>query len=288
MDSDAGHKKNNMFQALSRLFGGDADDQVTEDEIISMVNEGHEQGVLDAHEAEMIQNIFEMDEKNAGDIMTHRKNIVAISDDITLKEAILFMAEQSFSRFPVYQDSIDNIRGILHLKDAIKFHIRDQFDDQALKDIPGLLRSVRFIPETKGIQLLFRSMQAQKLQMVIVIDEYGQTAGLVSMEDILEEIVGNIQDEYDKETPMISRQSDGSYLMDGMAPLDDVKEVLSLDIEDEDLDTLNGLLISHLDRILQDGEQIHVTEWGYDFHILSVENKMIRLVHIKKMSEEKE
>ena len=272
-----------------RLLGVDPhalEQEVTEDEIISMVNEGHEQGVLDAREAEMIQNIFELDDKNAGDIMTHRKNIIGISGTTNLREAISFMVGEPVSRFPVYDESIDYITGILHFKDAMKFHTMGQYDDWLIKDIPGLLRAARFIPETRGINILFRNMQAEHLQMVIVVDEYGETAGLVAMEDILEEIVGNIQDEYDKDIPLIRGDANSGYLMDGMAHLDEVKDILEIQLEDEDYDTLNGLLISKLDRIPSDGEQAEITAYGYLFQILKVENKMIRLVKITKSKEE--
>lgn len=274
---------------LVRLLGIDPkslEQEVTEDEIISMVNEGHEQGVLDAREAEMIQNIFELDDKNAGNIMTHRKNIIGINGCMNLRDGIAFMVGESVSRFPVYEENIDNILGILHFKDAMKFHTMGSYDDWLIKDIPELLRSVRFIPETRGINDLFRTMQAEKLQMVMVVDEYGQTAGLVAMEDILEEIVGNIQDEYDNEVPLIREEPDGAYLMDGMAPLTEVSDVLDISLEEEEYDTLNGLLISRLDRIPSDGEKAQVKEWGYLFQILEVEDKMIRLVKITKSNEE--
>lgn len=272
-----------------RLLGIDPrslEQEVTEDEIISMVNEGHEQGVLDAREAEMIQNIFELDDKNAGDIMTHRKNIIGISGATNLRDAISFMVGEPVSRYPVYDGSIEYITGILHFKDAMKFHTMEKYDSWLIKDIPGLLRTARFIPETRGINLLFRSMQAEHLQMVIVVDEYGETAGLVAMEDILEEIVGNIQDEYDKDVQLIRGDADNGYLMDGMAPLSEVKDTLEITLEDEEYDTLNGLLISRLDRIPADGERFEIMAYGYLFQILKVENKMIRLVRITKSKEE--
>lgn len=272
-----------------RIFGIDPksfESEVTEDEIISMVNEGHEQGVLDAREAEMIQNIFEMDDKNAGDIMIHRKNIIGMDGAQDLNAAIAFMVGQPLSRFPVYLENIDNIIGILHFKDAMKFHTMGQYDNWLIKDIPGLIREAKFIPETRSINLLFRSMQSGKIQMVIVADEYGQTAGLVTMEDILEEIVGNIQDEYDKDVEFIRRDGD-ALLMDGMTPLTDVEDALGVSFDDT-YDTLNGLLISRLDRIPEDGEQAKIEENGYLFQIIEVKNKMIRLVKITKLQEEKE
>ena len=278
-----------LSTVVLKLLGVDisaSEENVTEEEIMSMVNEGHEQGVLDAREAEMIQNIFELDDKNAGDIMTHRKNIIGISGATNLRDAISFMVGEPVSRYPVYDGSIEYITGILHFKDAMKFHTMEKYDSWLIKDIPGLLRTARFIPETRGINLLFRSMQAEHLQMVIVVDEYGETAGLVAMEDILEEIVGNIQDEYDKDVQLIRGDADNGYLMDGMAPLSEVKDTLEITLEDEEYDTLNGLLISRLDRIPADGERFEIMAYGYLFQILKVENKMIRLVRITKSKEE--
>ncbi len=272
-----------------RMLGIDPkslESEVTEDEIISMVNEGHEQGVLDAGEAEMIQNIFELDDKNAGDIMTHRKNIIAIDGAQNLDTVIAFMAEQTLSRFPVYLDSIDNVIGILHFKDAMKFHTFGNYDKWLIKDIPDLIRPAKFIPETRGINLLFRSMQASKLQLVLVVDEYGQTAGLVTMEDILEEIVGNIQDEYDNDVELIRRDGDGCFLMDGMTPLPEAEETLGISFEGEEYDTLNGLLIARLDRIPEDGEMAEIREQGWLFQIIEVKNKTIHLVKISKLPEE--
>ena len=271
-----------------RILGIDPksfESEVTEDEIISMVNEGHEQGVLDAREAEMIQNIFEMDDKKAGDIMIHRKNIIGIDGAQDLNAALAFMVEQPLSRFPVYLENIDNIIGILHFKDAMKFHTMGKYDNWLIKDIPELIREAKFIPETRGINLLFRGMQSEKIQMVIVADEYGQTAGLVTMEDILEEIVGNIQDEYDKDVEFIRRDGNGDLLMDGMTPLADVEETLGVSF-DETYDTLNGLLISRLDRIPEDGEKAEITENGYLFQIIEVKNKTIHLVKITKLQQE--
>ena len=277
-----------IAKLAARPFGvafNQSEDPVTEEEIISMVNEGHEQGVLDAREAEMIQNIFEMDDKKAGDIMIHRKNIIGIDGAQDLNAALAFMVEQPLSRFPVYLENIDNIIGILHFKDAMKFHTMGKYDNWLIKDIPELIREAKFIPETRGINLLFRGMQSEKIQMVIVADEYGQTAGLVTMEDILEEIVGNIQDEYDKDVEFIHRDGNGDLLMDGMTPLADVEETLGVSF-DETYDTLNGLLISRLDRIPEDGEKAEITENGYLFQIIEVKNKMIHLVKITKLQQE--
>ena len=175
-------------------------ENVTEEDIKTMVNEGHEQGVLESSEAEMISNIFEFDDKEAGDIMTHRKNIVALDGSMTVREASRFvLKEASNSRFPVYGEDLDDIIGTVHIRDVL-VHAENPGEAQtALRLVPGMLRSAHFIPETRNINSLFKEMQSQKIHMEIVIDEYGQTAGLVTMEDILEEIVGNILDEYDED-----------------------------------------------------------------------------------------
>lgn len=281
-----------LSNLLARVFGVDPlsdTDDVTEEEIISMVNEGHEQGVLLASEAEMIHNIFEFGDKEAKDIMTHRKNIIALDGTSTFLEALEFIKENSYSRFPVYLENIDNIIGVLHIKEALTMSLEQSIHEKQVKDIDGLVRDVDFIPETRNINTLFTMMQAAKSHLVIVVDEYGQTSGIVAMEDILEEIVGNIEDEHDEEESMIERESDGSYLIDGLAPFEEVLEELGIEQEEdqkEEFETLNGFLISLIDKIPNDDEVFSTTAYGYLFEILSVENKMIRTVRVRKLPEE--
>ena len=277
--------------AILRMFGVNvsADDtDVTEEEIISMINEGHEQGVIQASEAEMISNIFELGDKEAQDIMTHRNNIVAIDGSVTLRDAIELMLEGQNSRYPVYEENIDHIIGILHLKDAMRFHSDEGRLHCPLREIEGLLREPCFVPQTKNIDELFRQMQAGKLQMVIVVDEYGQTDGLVAMEDILEEIVGNILDEYDQESGfLIEEKGEDEYVIEGKTPLEELEELLDISFSDEEFETLNGFLISRLDKIPEPDEQFDVDYSGYNFKILSVENKMIQSVLVRRLSSEK-
>ena len=274
---------------ILRIFGirdnGDETD-VTEEEIISMVNEGHEQGVIQASEAEMITNIFEFGDKEAQDIMTHRNTVVAIDADTILRDAITFMLEGKNSRYPVYEENIDHIIGILHLKDAMRFHADDEKMNCPLKNLEGLLREPCFVPQTKNIDELFREMQEGKLQMVIVVDEYGQTDGLVAMEDILEEIVGNILDEYDEDSEYIEQKSDDEYIIEGKTPLEELEESLGVTFDDEEFETLNGFLISRMDKIPEPDEQFDVDYQGYNFKILLVENKMIQSVLVTKLPEE--
>lgn len=279
-----------IVRLVTLLFGLNPEsyqDDVTEEEIISMVNEGHEQGVLEATEAEMISNIFEFDDKDAGDIMTHRKNIVAVDGMMQLSQVLDFMLGDTHSRFPVFEEDVDNITGILHLKDAMRYHTKGAYDDWRIKDIPDLIRPAAFIPETRKINLLFQSMQSKKLQMVIVADEYGQTAGLVALEDILEEIVGNIQDEYDEEEPLIEKLNETTYLMDGMAPLEEVEDALGREFQiEDDIETLNGYLIAKLEKIPDEDEHSVIRSDGYEFQIMAVAKKTIQKVRVIKLQEE--
>lgn len=276
---------------ILRIFGinpsTDSGD-VTEEEIINMVNEGHEQGLIQASEAEMISNIFEFGDKEAQDIMTNRKNIVAIDAETTLRNAITFMLEGKNSRYPVYEENIDHIIGILHLKDAMRFHVDDSRADCPLRELEGLMREPRFVPQTKNIDELFQEMQAEKLQMVIVVDEYGQTDGLLAMEDILEEIVGNILDEYDEDSEHIEEKNEDEYVIEGRTPLEELEERFNISFENETFETLNGFLISRLDKIPEPDEEFDVDYGGYNFKILSVENKMIQSVLVTRLPEEAE
>ena len=284
MDEGASPNRTNFIKKFKNFVKKPSvhEDDVTEEEIISMVNEGHEQGVLLASEAEMIHNIFEFGDKEAKDIMTHRKNLIAIDGNLSYNDAVSFIIENSKSRYPVYLDDIDNIIGVLHIKDAFAFAQKNEVFRTSIKDIPNLIREVDFVPETLNIHTLFKMMQAKKSHMVIVVDEYGQTSGAVAMEDILEEIVGNIEDEHDEEESLIRMNPDGSYLMNGLASMPEVIELLKLPVEEDAFETLNGFLVSLLEKIPNDGETAKISMYGYDFNILKVEDKMIREVLVRK------
>lgn len=266
---------------ILRIKEDDDGENVTEDEIISIVNEGYEQGVLEDSEAEMISNIIEFDEKEVMDIMTHRKKIVFIDGAITVEETMQFVMQQPFSRFPVYKETIDNIVGVLHIKDLMKYYISGQ-DKTAL--VCNICSEPYLVPDTQPIDVLWNDMRVKKIHMAIAIDEYGQTAGLVAMEDILEEIVGNISDEYDIDEKMIIKQMEGRYLVKGLAPLEEIEEMLGITFEQEDFDTLNGFLISMLGHIPADDEKAVLHYMGYSFHIVDVVDKMIRYVRVIKDS----
>jgi len=259
------------------------DEEVTEDDILSMVQESNDQGLIKDDEVEMINNIFELNDKEAKDIMTNRKSIVAIDANTTLPEAIKIMLEGSNSRYPVYIDNLDHIIGILHLKDALRYHDANRSRNGELKRYPLLLREARFVSETRKIDDLFKKMKDDKLQMVIVIDEYGQTSGLVAMEDILEEIVGNILDEYDKEETFVELKGEKSYEIDGLTPLEDLGELLGIEFEcEDDIETINGFLVNRLGCIPENDTETSIEYKGYTFKILLVENHIIKNLYVSK------
>ncbi len=279
-----------VAKALLFVFGVRGDDNptdVTEEEIKSMVTEGQEQGVLQETEADMITNIFEFSDKEARDIMTNRKAMVAIDANMSLRDAVNFMMDTNNSRFPVFLDDIDHIIGIMHIRDAMKKLSEETDENLPIRKIKGLLRQPKFVPETRNIDSLFHSMQSSKTQMVIIIDEYGQTAGLVSMEDILEEIVGNILDEYDEDENFIKpTKNAGEFVIEGKTPLEILEKRFKISFEESEFETLNGYLISKLDRIPEQDEDFSVIVDGYSFKILSVNNHMIQSVLVNKLPEQ--
>lgn len=278
-----------LSNVVVRLFGVDPhkqEDDVTEEEIISMVDDAHEQGVIEENEAEMIQNIMEFSETEAQDIMTHRKNLHAIEENTLLKDALSYMLDNSNSRYPVYREDIDNIIGILHLKDVMRQITLPECENLPIGSIPNLVREAVYVPETRSVNDLFKRMQAKKIHLVVVVDEYGQTSGIVTMEDILEEIVGNILDEYDEDENFIQLQNDQSLVMNGLTPLEQVDDVLNSDFDEEEFDTLNGYLTSLLGHVPNMAEDKEIKAKGYLFTILAVENNTIQKVRVEKLPDE--
>lgn len=261
-------EEGSLFQRMKQIFHEDEMDEEMQKEA-----------------AGLIRNIFRYMDKDAKDIMTHRKNIVAIDGDWSLEEALQFMLNERFSRFPVYQEDIDEIIGIIHLRDATSGYLDKSKRQCPVKDLEEYLRPVTYIPETKSIDTLFKEMQAAKNHMVVVLDEYGQTSGLVAMEDILEEIVGNILDEYDEEDEMIKKQNDGSMIVNGLTELEDLEDLIPITFDKEDYETLNGFLIDKLEHIPGEDEACVVDYGGYRFTVLQIDNNIIQTVKIEKVFE---
>ncbi len=278
----------NLILGIFGLDKAEDDVKVTEEEIKSMLNEGHEKGVIMESEAQMITNIFELDEQEAKDVMTHRTNIVSIDGNWTVEEAVGFILTTGNSRFPVVSEDLDNIIGILNFRDAMVYYEKEMDVKKKIKDVPSLMRKPYFIPETKNLHLLFQTMQSDKYIMAIVVDEYGQTSGIVTMEDILEEIVGNILDEYDQEEQNIVCCEDGSYMIQGLTDLEEIEETLGISYGQEEFDTLNGYLIAKLGHIPTQEEKPSIELDGVHYQVLTVENKMIASVKATFISKDGE
>lgn len=264
-----------------RLFGVDPneeDEEVTEEEIRMMVDVGLERGTIQESEQRMIDNIFEFDNKDASDIMTHRTHIVAIPHTATLNEVIETINETQFTRYPVYKGSLDEIVGILHVKEMMPFL---NHCDEASFQLTNLLRKPFHVPISRKTDELFRDMQKAKEHMAVVVDEYGGTAGIVTIEDLLEEIVGNIFDEYDDEEDQeVVRLEDGTYLIDGTVSLDEVEELLEIDLPVDEYDTLSGFIIGQVGRFPGKDEHPEVTYGGAKFVAEEVGRRCINKVRV--------
>ena len=268
---------------LVRCFGFDPNapqNNVTEEEIRMMVDAGEEKGVIEESQKEMINNIFEFDDIVAADVMTHRTELECVEINDSLEDVIKTAMAEGYSRIPVYEDEIDNIVGIIYVKDLLKY---------IGKQIPGnfkiskIMREAVFIPESKRCGDLFNEMTEKHLQMVIVSDEYGSTAGIVTMEDLLESIVGNMQDEYDNEEEEVQQVNDDLYNFDGMTDIEEVNEVLGINIPDGEYDTIGGFIMSELGRIPTEDERPVIEAEGFRFSVEEMDDRRIERVRAERL-----
>ncbi len=245
---------------ISRLFGADvaADERISAEELRLIIEQGGEQGILEAEEEQMIHAIIELGDQRIHEVMVPRIAMVALPADATMERAIDTVIEEGHSRIPVYEETIDEIVGILYAKDLLPF-LRDPNGQRP--PIRSLLRPPVFVPESMSVDDLLHEFQRRKVHIATVLDEYGGTAGLVTIEDLLEEIVGEIQDEYDEEEPMIVKISDDEARIDGRADVDDLGELFGVDLglEDEDeYDTVGGLIYHRIGGVPKPGDQVKV------------------------------
>ncbi len=269
---------------VSKIFGvGEQEEEiVTEEEIKMMVDQGEEKGSIEENEKELINNVFEFNDIVASEIMTHRTDMYAIEIEQDLYEILDEIDEYKYSRIPVYRDSIDNIEGILFLKDILKsVSMRKKIK------IADIIREAYFVPETKPIDEIFKELQANKMQMAIVVDEYGGTAGVLTMEDILEELVGNIFDEYDDIEFEYKKLDENTYLIDGSISLYELKKILNVELPEGDYETLSGYLIEKLGRLPEEGEYPVIEDEKLTYKIQEYEDKRIRWVKVCKNKQEK-
>lgn len=268
---------------VSKIFGvGEQEEEiVTEEEIKMMVDQGEEKGSIEENEKELINNVFEFNDIVASEIMTHRIDMYAIEIEQDLYEILDEIDEYKYSRIPVYRDSIDNIEGILFLKDILKsVSMRKKIK------IADIIREAYFVPETKPIDEIFKELQANKMQMAIVVDEYGGTAGVLTMEDILEELVGNIFDEYDDIEFEYKKLDENTYLIDGSISLYELKKILNVELPEGDYETLSGYLIEKLGRLPEEGEYPVIEDEKLTYKIQEYEDKRIRWVKVCKNKQE--
>lgn len=254
------------------------EESVTEEEIRMMVDVGQEKGVIEDIQKEMIDNIFDFDDIDVSDIMTHRTDMFAVEDTDSLEQVVSISIEHGYSRIPVFHEDPDNIIGIVYIKDLLKYISTSLPKDKGPKDV---MREAYYVPFSKSCGALFNEMCEKRVQMAVVVDEYGGTAGIVTMEDLLEAIVGNIQDEYDNEDEEIVEVSENVFTVDGTAYIEEVNELVGDIIPEGDYDTLGGFLISRLGYLPQDGDMTEVDFENLKFTILNVEDRRIGKVRVE-------
>jgi len=262
-------------------------DQVSEDNIMAMVEEGEESGAIQSNEKEFIENVFEFDNTTARDVMVHRTDMITLPLDAEEGEILDAIRQSGLSRFPVYGDDADDIVGILSTRDyLLNFH---QPDPLPLKD---LLRPAYFVPETVAADVLFRDMQGKKTHLALVVDEYGGTSGLVTLEDLLEELVGNIYDEFDpQEEQEIISLEDGRWRVSGSADLEELAEAMEFELpedEERDYDTLGGLVFSQLSVIPEDGSRPAVDALGLHIQVEELCDRRVEWALVEKLKPEPE
>ncbi|HAY73020.1 MAG TPA: HlyC/CorC family transporter [Ruminococcaceae bacterium] len=266
--------------AMVRLLGYNphADEEtLTEEEIRMMVDVGGEKGVIEDTQKEMINNIFEFDDLDAGDIMTHRTDMTAVDVNDPIMDVVKTAIDSGYSRIPVFDDDPDNIIGIIYVKDLLRY-IGTDLPKHAMRKI---MRTPMYVPESKSCGDLFKEMTGKHTQMAVVVDEYGGTAGLVTIEDIIEAIVGNIQDEYDDEEEEISKINETTFTIDGLTDIDELDEIIGKDLPEGDYDTIAGYIISQLGYLPKQGEHSEVMFENIRFTVLEVENRRIEKVKVE-------
>jgi Hemolysins and related proteins containing CBS domains len=267
---------------IVRFFGVNPhaeEEQVTEEEIRMMVDVGEEKGTIHQTEKQMINNIFEFDNKTAEEIMTHRIDIAALPLEASLNDVISFLKREKYSRIPVYEDSIDNIIGVMHSKHLIQYLAQER--DQKSFKLSNFIKEPYFVPTSKRTDELFKELQQNRRHIAVIIDEYGGTAGIVTLEDLIEEIVGNIFDEdEEEEVELFDKLDENTVMINGSASLDEVKDYLDVELPIEEYDTLSGFVIGQLGRIPGKEDNPTVEFNGVVFKVEEVEEKRVTMVKV--------
>ena len=266
-----------VTNGVSKIFGvGENEEQtVTEEEIKMMIDQGEEKGTIKEEEKELLNNVFEFNDITASEIMTHRKDIFAVDMDTSVEELLQEISKEDYrySRIPVYEETVDEIKGVIYIKDVLKNR------NKKTMKVKNIMHEPYFVPQNKMINDLFKEMQVKKTQISIVLDEYGGTAGLVTMEDILEELVGDIYDEYDEVEQEYEKIDEDTYILSGSMTIYDVNKLLNAKIPEGDYDTLSGFLQDELGRIPEDEENPVIETKEITYKIEEYEDK--RIVKVK-------
>lgn len=271
-----------MSRQLERIFGvKEGEFALSEAELRALIDVGEEEGALEADEREMIHSIFEFGKTHAREIMVPRIDMVCIERSASIRELVELIKSCGHTRIPVYEGTVDNIIGIIHAKDLLPYLGREEQE----VDLARIARPPMFVPESKLIDELLREFQKQRSHMAIVVDEYGGTAGLVTLEDVIEEIVGEIQDEYDRELPLYQELDDGSYLMDAKIDLDEVNEVLGVELPtEEDYESLGGFIFHLTGQVPREGDRIQYGD--LEFIVEKVQRNRIVTVKVRRKEAE--
>jgi putative hemolysin len=262
---------------LVKLLGGEVDKKkpfITQEELKTIVNVSYKEGVLEGEEKDMIYNVFDFSDSQVNDVMVPRTEIVAIDVDLPYEEIIKIINKEQYSRIPVYENTIDNIIGILYVKDLLFMDV----NKESPFDLRKYIRQPYFTPEYKSIKELFKEMRTNRNHMVVIIDEYGGTEGIVTIEDVVEEIVGDIEDEYDKKIKEIEVIKEDEYLVNGNVRIDTINELIGTHIESEDFDTIAGFVIGIIDRLPEAGEEIEYE--NIRFIIENIDRNRIKKIRI--------
>jgi len=270
----------NFFIRLLGFDPEDEDEKVTEEEIRMMVDIGEERGAIHGIEKQMINNIFEFNNKTVGQIMTHRIDMAALPVEAKLNAVIGFVNSEKYSRIPVYQDSLDNIIGVLYSKDLIGILSDDNKRNNFV--LSQMIRPPYFVAESKRTDQLFRELQRNNTHIAIIIDEYGGTAGMVTIEDLIEEIVGNIFDEYDEEEKDFDKLDENTFMINGAVSLDAAENYLQVKLPTEEYETLSGFLIGQLGWIPGPDDKPIIEFNGLVFQVEEVEEKRVSLVKVHR------
>ncbi len=258
-----------------KLFGGKTDGNkpfITEDELKTIVDVSEEEGILKSEEKDMIHNVFQFGDLYAKDVMVQRVDMIALDIEESLDNIILLIKEEGYSRIPIYLDNIDNVVGILNVKDIIFMEDTKDFN------LKNYMREITYTYEFRKATELFKDMNKNRQHMVVVLDEYGGTVGIVTIEDLIEEIVGEISDEYDDEEPEIYVVKEDEYIVDGSVRIEDINELIGTKIESEDFDSIGGFIIGILDRFPNINEEINFN--NYRFIIEDIDRNRIKKIRI--------